>query len=277
MTTKIDPAEQAKNLEAFFNDSINMTTRERIFFNRLSFDLKIAAARADYHLHLYEPDVDRDGFDIFMEDAEGGKIWVQTKAVLSSVGTSNWATFAEFLRPQIEYMDKYRLSPMDCGRGGGIILIEIDASTADGNVGYYYTDYRVLNALAARFIIKEPKTRQGPGRPPNPVQSVAARLLREIRDGERTTEISVPRSVFLKVKEPDGLLALMGLWNSSDYGPFAIQNAVEKNVQINSDGEYVPAAGDDSIVVSTLAMNMVAMCNLLSSSEQFSAFKSMKT
>lgn len=28
---KIDPAEQAKNLEAFFNAPIKMTTRERIF------------------------------------------------------------------------------------------------------------------------------------------------------------------------------------------------------------------------------------------------------
>lgn len=42
------------NLKKFFRESVNTTTRERIFFSRLSFDLKIAAARAGYHLHLYE-------------------------------------------------------------------------------------------------------------------------------------------------------------------------------------------------------------------------------
>ncbi len=46
------------------------TTRERIFFNRLSFDLMIAAARVGYHLHIYEPNVDRDGFDIIVEDED---------------------------------------------------------------------------------------------------------------------------------------------------------------------------------------------------------------
>lgn len=272
MTKKIDPAEQAKNLEAFFNAPINMTTRERIFFSRLSFDLKIAAARADYHLHLYEPDVDRDGFDIFMEDQESGRIWVQTKAVLSSASTNYWTTFADFLRPQIDFMDKYGLSPMQCGRGGGIILIEIDSSTPDGNVSYYYTDYRVLNALAKRFVVEEMTPTGGRGRPSIPVQCTAERLLHEIDTGASTTEISVPRSVFLKVKEPDGLLALMGLWNASDYGPFAIQDAVEGDVVINSEGEWLSATGNDIQLVAKLAYHMGAMCGLLSNAERFSPF-----
>lgn len=82
--------DNAANLRSFFAAPDNSVTRERIFFSRLSFDLKIAAARADYHLHLYEPDVDRDGFDIIVED-EDGVGWYQTRLILDSWVVGNGA------------------------------------------------------------------------------------------------------------------------------------------------------------------------------------------
>lgn len=64
----------------------------------------------------------------------------------------------------------------------------------------------------------------------------------------------------------------MGLWNASDYGPFAIQDAVEGDVVINSEGEWLSATGNDIQLVAKLADHMGAMCGLLSNAERFSPF-----
>ena len=68
-------------LSEYFKDPGNLVTRERIYFHKIAFDLELAAARKGYHLQLFEPEVDRDGFDIVLND----HIWerhVQVKLVL---------------------------------------------------------------------------------------------------------------------------------------------------------------------------------------------------
>jgi hypothetical protein len=44
----------------FINNPDNSRTRERIYFHKLAFDLDVAAARKDYHLQMFEPEVDRE-------------------------------------------------------------------------------------------------------------------------------------------------------------------------------------------------------------------------
>ena len=53
-------------LSEYFNDSANLVTRERICFHKVAFDLELAAARKRYHLQLFEPEVDRDAFDMLL-------------------------------------------------------------------------------------------------------------------------------------------------------------------------------------------------------------------
>lgn len=273
MMSKITAAEQSKNLADFFRAPVNMTTRERIFFSRLSFDLKIAASRAGYHLHVYEPDVDRDGFDIVLEDTNGGQIWVQTKAVLSSAKTRQWKTFAEFIRPPVEHMDKFGLDPMQCGRGGGIILIEIDTSSAQGQVNYSYTDYRILVALEKRYIVEEPVTAKlRRGKRPRKVQDVAQDLIAALYTAEAKTPITLPRQVFLKVKEPDGLLALMGLQNTTDFGAYSIQDACQRNLDIDPTGNWHFKAKDDIQAAGTLFYHMTALNSLLDEGKRLATF-----
>jgi len=273
MMSPISPKQQATNLEKFFRSFVNMTTRERIFFNRLAFDLKIAAARADYHLHLNEPDVDRDGFDIFMEDQNDGRAWIQTKAVISSARTNKWDSFAGFIRPRVDFMDKYGLDAMQCGRGGGVILIEINSSSAQGNVTYSYTDYRVLTALANRYIVKRALLKNGTqGAPKKFVQTAAQKLLGVINAGRADTPIEIPRSVFVKATEPDSLLALMALQNSSDFGAFSIQDATESNVEIDLTGNWHSKIAGDHEQAAKLAWHMQAMCKLLDKTEGFLPF-----
>jgi hypothetical protein len=55
---------------SFLEAKVNSVSRERIFHNKLFFDLKLAAARAGYHLSVFEPEVDRDAFDVFLDDGD---------------------------------------------------------------------------------------------------------------------------------------------------------------------------------------------------------------
>lgn len=252
---------QAKNLREFFAHGINSVTRERIFFNRLSFDLKIAAARAGYHLHLYEPDVDRDGFDIVMEDGDNGIGWFQMKAVLLSSATSTWETTIGFIRPPHTLGEAFRFAPAECGRGGGVILIEIDDSTASGSVKYYYTDFRILTALAERYLV-ETRTRRR-GRPRKGAQKVAETLVNAIRKGRLSDSLDIPRAAFLELKAADGLLALMGFRSSEDFGVFSIHQAFSENVEIDGTGLGVIRNGGSLQALGNLNLHMKNLAELL--------------
>jgi hypothetical protein len=260
--TSID--QRAVNLRAFFAEGVNSVTRERIFFNRLSFDLKIAAARAGYHLHLYEPDVDRDGFDIVVEDQEGFVGWFQLKAVLRSAETSSWDTTAGFILPHFDIGEELGFAPVECGRGGGVILIEIDDSTANGDVVYSYTDFRVLTALAERYLLeKVGKKENVRGRPPLTRQSMASSAISRIRNGKRGDAISLPRKAFVELASPDALLSVMGLWSDGDFAPYSIQQAYAARVEIDPDGQGMVLGGESMIALSNLRYHMRALVGLL--------------
>ena len=58
----------SNNLESFLFKEKNSRTKESLVNYRLFYDLKLAAALDGYDLSLYTPDVDRDGFDIIIDD-----------------------------------------------------------------------------------------------------------------------------------------------------------------------------------------------------------------
>lgn len=233
--SNITPEDQARNLRKFFSAGPNTVTRERIFFSRLSFDLKIAAARADYHLNLYEPDVDRDGFDIVVEDQDDALGWFQLKAVLKTAGTAAWKTTVGFLRPGQFAGESFGFDPAEWGRGGGVILIEIDDENAAGDVVYSYTDFHVLAALAERYLIEQKTTAKSKGRPKTARAIAAAQVIARLRNGARPDEIEIPRSVFLEVKNADALLGLMGFRSNETVSKFMIHQTYGQ-VRINAAG-----------------------------------------
>lgn len=242
------------NLRKFFADAVNSTTRERIFFNRLSFDLKIAAARQDYHLHLYEPDVDRSGFDIVVED-EDRVGWFQTKAVLSSASTSSWEIPVRFLRPALDFAESYGFDPVEAGRGGGVILIEIDDSTVNGDVKYRYTDFDILAAIAERYIIEEKWS--GRGRPASPAQSEASAIIESLRALPPDEAVWLPKQVFVTASGPDTLLGLMGLRSSDGYGMYTTRNAY-RGITIDAVG--APSGPHDVEGEANLHSHMELLC-----------------
>jgi|TARA_R110001599_G_scaffold222066_1_gene420955 hypothetical protein len=230
---------KTSNLEKFFKSPANTTTRERIFFNRLSFDLMIAAARVGYHLHIYEPNVDRDGFDIIVEDEDSTR-QLQTKAVLRGVGTNLWDIKANLLRANAEDQDFYGIDPCLAGRGGGVVLIEIDGSTADGDVVYSYTDYDIITAIAEGYLHQVfPPKRRGPT--PKPARQEANEVLSQVWNIDRNETISLSRRLFVRLTTTDQLLAIVGMNSSGmDFGRFAIKQALNNHIKVDEQGVLMP-------------------------------------
>lgn len=216
--------EKKQNLKNFFQAPVNQTSRERIFFHRLAFDLKIAAANAGYHLHIYEPDVDRDGFDIIVEDEDFTR-QLQTKAVLSSVGTAQWYVVAGFLWPDLQTIEDYGCSPVKAGRGGGVILIEINDDNGDAEVVYSYTDYTIIEAISQGFLVQIPKTKSGRGRPSKPARLEASELIKALWDSSRHKNVAISRKLFLRLSGAEQLLGLIGMQSLENYGLYAINKA----------------------------------------------------
>lgn len=227
-----------KNLREFFAAPVNQTTRERIFFSRLSFDLKIAAARNGYHLHIYEPDVDRDGFDIVVEDEDVSR-WFQTKAVLATAATNSWDINAGLLWPADDVGAKYGRAPVEGGRGGGVILIEIDDRTDAGDVVYSYTDYDIITAIAEGFLTERIEVKTGPGRPPVPARVEASNTLKLLHGSQRGEKVSVSRKLFIELTSADTLLAVMGMRTDNNYGIYAIRNSFGQ-VMVDDAGNSAP-------------------------------------
>ncbi len=230
------------NLANFFRAAANTTTRERIFFNRLSFDLTIAAARAGYHLHLYEPDVDRDGFDIVVEDSDSTR-QIQTKAVLSGVGTNRWNITAGLLRPSSLDSVTYGWSLVEGGRAGGIVLIEIDASADKGQVAYSYTDYEILIAIAYGYLFETSTSKRG--KAAVTARQDAAKALKEVWEVERNEKVSLSRRLFVRLTDPDQLLGLIGMASNWDgFDRYHVKKAFVEGVDIDDAGKLVSPTND---------------------------------
>jgi hypothetical protein len=186
-------------LSEYFNDSANLVTRERIYFHKIAFDLELAAARKGYHLQLFEPEVDRDGFDIVLND----HIWerhVQVKLVTASAGTAAWDIRKRLLRPSEIVTDALGYEPMKSGLNGGFLSVRLGKDNIWDQVEYRYTDCYTLFAIQKAFW-------------PGDIPEAGATLRKLFEDGD---EVNIKERLLLKVKGPDELLGILGLLNISE-------------------------------------------------------------
>jgi hypothetical protein len=186
-------------LPDFLNDPVNSRTRERIYFHRVAFDLYLAAALRGYHLQMFEPEVDRDGFDIVLNDGELER-HIQVKTVLRSAATPSWEIAKRLLRPTAYVGEK--LDPnfelKNAGLEGGVLLVEVD-ETDGQHVTYFYTNYFTLLALREGIFGTDADTGE--------------RILRRLLEDSTEPRIDIPKTVFLKAKNSHGVLGLIGLDN----------------------------------------------------------------
>jgi hypothetical protein len=187
-------------LSEYFNDSANLVTRERIYFHKIAFDLELAAARRGYHLQLFEPEVDRDGFDIVLND----HIWerhVQVKLVTVFAGTSNWDIRKRLLRPSEIVTNTLGYESMKSGLNGGFLSVLLGKDGIWDQVEYRYADCYTL------FAIKQ-GLRRGDVK-------AADEAIRELFE-DRGKEVSIKERLLLRVKGPDELLGILGLLNTAE-------------------------------------------------------------
>jgi hypothetical protein len=239
------------NLKQFLNASINSKTRERIFFNRLYFDIKLAAARRGYSLTVFEPEVDREGFDVVLDDADTRR-HLQLKSATISARTKRWTTTPRFLRPELREMEPmfFESSPQGEGLGGGVILILIDDATDVCPVRYFFTDLYIIAALSAGLLVQV-------GKSGNAVKQLrrdqAKRVLHQLYEKcDHNAELVLPLAVFLEVKSPDCLLAIAGLHSVEQGGQQWSPNlaaAYSKNFEADDSGQ--PDASLDRQIIAS--------------------------
>jgi|GEM_PF-4697459 hypothetical protein len=122
--------------------------REELLNHKIIFDLKLAAARANYHLKVYTVQVDFEGFDLLIEGEDVVKK-VQLKSTLSAT-TGNWEIHNSMLYPNIYVYHDFEFSePLGCSfNDSGVVLI--DVMVVDGkniSIEYYYCDIYILRCL----------------------------------------------------------------------------------------------------------------------------------
>ena len=194
--------------ESFLFKADNSRTKESLVNYRLFYDLKLAAALAGYDLSVYTPDVDRDGFDIILDDQDNVRK-IQLKTVLKSAKTQRWDIHRTMLRPDIEFCEALGFEQTQSGTGvqGGVILMELDPQGSSMGISYYYTDIFVITALSLGIVNKKPKIRQ----------SVFNSFHKNIMNGTSNEKMPVPKSLFIEAKSSEHLLGLMSLHNKINH------------------------------------------------------------
>ncbi len=199
----------SSELESFLFKEKNSRTKESLVNYRLFYDLKLAATLRGYDLSLYTPDVDRDGFDIILDDQDSVRK-IQLKTVLKNSTTSTWHIHKSMLRPDAEFCEELGFDPTHSGTGvqGGVILMELDPLNDSMDIRYHYTDVFVITALNLNIVNRSPKIRS----------TIFDTFDQNIRNGPSNEKMPVPKSLFVEAKGPEHLLGLMALHNRINYG-----------------------------------------------------------
>ncbi len=192
----------SKNLHEFFNNPANMHAREAILMHKFSLDIKVAAARKNYYLNSYFDDVDHDGFDVIFDDQDYIKK-IQVKSVGVDSPTKAWSIHKKILRPLLGLADTlgFEGTPEGVGTEGGVVLIEYKDNGDVLTVDYYYTDLFVLLAFQHDLIRRTHASSK----------KAVDDCLSDWHGGLGTEQLRVPKAAFLKAKNAEALLSLMGL------------------------------------------------------------------
>jgi len=201
-------------LRGFLAAPANSVTREAMYFNRLYFELKLAAARRSYALSIFEPEVDRDGFDIILDDHDSERRF-QLKTVTENATTASWKIHKRLIRPAPNDGEAAGWVPMTWGLGGGLLVLVISLDDPSRPISYRYTDWFIMNAFAEGLIRKRSRNHIA-------FRKECYDFLCHLTNGLGSERITIPKRFLLKPIDVDNLLALAGFHSSVNvYQPFA--------------------------------------------------------
>ncbi len=166
--------------------------------HRTIFDLKLAAARRGYDLRTFVPDVDRDGYDIILDDGDTA-VRIQLKATFSESAPAP-QIHRGLIRPTMYACDDlgFEASPTGVGMGGGVLQCVVSVDDDQVDLVYRYTDIRILLAFHWE-ILKGPRS------------DARDNVIRTLKSGSGSERIDLRPSMLVTPKNTDCLLALMGL------------------------------------------------------------------
>jgi hypothetical protein len=186
----------------YLKDASSTLVREELFNFKLFYDLKIAAAKREYHLKIFSANVDFEGFDIVIDDDDKiGRYQIKTKLDSS---TKIWEIHKGILLPNNRNAELMRFDNglcryFDCG----VILMDIRPSlNEDDNyqVDYYYTDYYIIKSIATRLIKRNKRT-----------VVLAEKIIEQLVLTKKYNDrIMIRQSLFVKLKSPSALLSICG-------------------------------------------------------------------
>lgn len=242
------------SLTKFFEDKHNNTTREKMFFNRLYFDLKLAAAHRNYALAVFSPEVDRDGYDVSLDDGDLDRRF-QLKTVLKTSATASWDIRKRVLRPSMECAEilGFSLSQKGVGLQGGVILIRIDNRSSECPVTYLFTDVFIISAFA-EGLIHDPKDGYR--------RTQARKVLSKLHTLEKGKDVvPIPINLFVEVKNPGCLLAIAGFYSAEQsyqwYDAFLL--ALQKNFRTDDAAKIEAETGREAEAIAQEAAKLLLM------------------
>jgi hypothetical protein len=187
------------SLLTFLQDPRNSQVRESLINNHFYYNIKLAGAKGEVDLQLFRPEVDKEGYDLIIND--GDKIsMLQLKTKCESSATDDWDIQKQLLRPGM-YNARilgFEESPEGVGYEGSFILIVFNIQNSDLIFQYYYTDIFILKAIEEK-IIKLDNDRK--------YQSVL-NAINDLSRGSRYDKVNIKLSSLIKISDVSSLLAL---------------------------------------------------------------------
>lgn len=202
--------------------------RERIFFHKLAYDLKVGAINSDQNLHIFEAEVDDSGYDIIVDDGYYNTRKFQVKTRLNPGGAHKWICHSQLFCPSPDQEFNWQFREWNCreawGYDGGFILMDIDwQQGVDPQITYNYCDLSILMAIRDGFLNNDNK------------QERASEVLRKTRANQwdDIRKFELPQTMLVKPKNSECLLSLMRFNTSLDNsGVYATRyrNAYSRNM-----------------------------------------------
>jgi len=204
----------------------NSTVREEVLNLKLFYELKKAAAEREYHLKIFEANIDFEGFDIIMDDNRlTGKYQIKTRWNSTK---SNWNIHRNMLFPTYREAEKMRIGDgLVCSNvEKGVILLDVKEKEGELLFDYYFSNFYIIKAISHKLIKRSES-----------IYNVAKTKMNELlgRAGRPNEIIKISKGLFVKVKNPMCLLAICGFDNTMNVHPkmrlFNIfeENKIERN------------------------------------------------
>jgi hypothetical protein len=185
--------------------------RERIFFHKLAYDLKVSAINSGQNLHFYEVEVDDAGYDIIVDDGFYNTRKFQLKTRLRPGGATKWKCHSQLFCPSPDQESGWQFPEWNCreawGYDGGFILMDIEwLEGSEPKITYSYCDLSILMAIRDGFFNSDKK------------QEKASDVLRDTRKDQHKDirKFKLPQTMLVKPKDSECMLSLMGFNTTLD-------------------------------------------------------------